>query len=87
MVKIQKIEKSKMAADAIIFCGPRDIALVQPVDRFGQVTRQNARFGTRRCLLGSRKLNISVFTPKIAKNPIFGTFNAFPMEIKNANNF
>ena len=78
--KIKKSWKSKMAADAI-FLVPQDRALVKPVGRFWRVIRQNACFGTRRCLLGFRKINISVFTPKIAKNPNFGgTFNVFPME-------
>jgi len=35
-----------MAADAIIFCVPRDNALVKPVDRFGRVIRQNACIDT-----------------------------------------
>ena len=76
-----------MAADGSIFYVPRDRALVKPVGRFWRLIRQNACFGTRRCLLGFRKINISVFTIKIAKNQFWGTFNAFPMENKNANNF
>ena len=63
-----------MAADAI-FCVPRDSALVNPVDRFGRAICQNACFGTMRCLLGFRKINVSVFTHKIAKNPNFGTLS------------
>ena len=77
-----------MAADVTIFYVPRDRALVKPVGRFWRVIRQNACFGTRRCPLGFRKINISAFTPKIAKKTQFwGTFNAFPLENKNANNF
>ena len=64
-----------MAADGNIFYVPRDRALVKTVDRFWRVIRQNACFGTRRCPLGFRKINISVFTPKIAKKkPILGHF-------------
>ena len=61
-----------MAADGTIFYVPRDRALVKPVGRFWRVIRQNACFGTRRCLLGFMEINISVFTPRIAKNPNFG---------------
>ena len=64
-----------MAADGIIFYVPRESALVKPVGRFWRVIRQNACFGTRRCLFGFRKINISVFTPKIAKNPNFGALS------------
>ena len=64
--------KSKMAADGIIFYVPRDRALVKPVGRFSRVIRQNACFVTRRCPFGFRMINISVFTPKIAKKPNFG---------------
>ena len=78
-----------MAADAIIFFVPRDRALVKPVGQFWRVIRQNACFATVMCLLGFRRIKISVFTPKIncQKPQFWGTFNAFPMENKNANNF
>ena len=76
-----------MAADAIIFCVCRDLALVKPVDRFWRVIRQNACFGTRSCLLRFRNIIFQFSSPKIAKTPNFGHFNAFPMENKNANNF
>jgi hypothetical protein len=49
----------------------RDRALVTPVGRFGRVIRQNAWFGPRMCLLGFRKENFIVFTPKIPQNPTF----------------
>ena len=57
------------------FFVPRDSALVKRVDRFWQMIRQNACFGTGSCLLGFRKINVSVFTPKIAKNPICWTLS------------
>ena len=66
----------------------RDRAQVKPVGRFRRVIRQNACFGPRRCLLGSRKINFSVFTPKIAKNPNFGALSMhFLWKTKNANKF
>ena len=61
-----------MAADAIMFCVPRYRPLVKPVGRLCRVIRQNACFGTRRCLVGFRKIKISVLTPKIDKTPNFG---------------
>ena len=64
-----------MAADGIIFYVPWDRALVKPVGRFWRVIRQNVWFGTRRCTFGFRKINISVFTPKIVKNPNFGALS------------
>ena len=71
-----------MAVEAIIFCVPRDRAPVKPVGRFGRVIRQNACFGTRRCLLG-----FHCSPPKSPKPQFGGTFNAFPMENINTNNF
>ena len=64
-----------MAADGIIFYVPRESALVKPVDRFGRVIRQNACFGSRTCLPVFRNIHISVFTPKIAKNPNLGALS------------
>ena len=53
----------------------RDRAPVKPVGQFWRVIRQNACFAPRRCLLGFRKIKISVSTPKIAKNPNFGALS------------
>ena len=64
-----------MAADSSIFYVLRDRALVKPVGRLWRVIRESACFGTRRCPLGFRKINISVFTPKFAKNPNFGALS------------
>ena len=63
-----------MAVDTIFFV-PLDSTLVKPVDRFLRVIRQNACFGTRMCLWGFRKINNSVFTPKIAKTQKFGALS------------
>ena len=51
-----------------------DRAVVKRVDRFGRVIRQNACFGPRMCLSGSKKINILVSTPKISKKPILEHF-------------
>jgi len=72
----------------VLFFFSRDRALVKPVGRFWRVIRQNACFGPRRCLLGFRKINIPVFTPKIAKNPNFGALSMhFLWKNKNTNNY
>ena len=66
----------------------RDRALVKPVGRFWRVIRQNACFGPSRCPFGSRKINISVFTPQNRQNPNFWALSMhFLWKTKRVNNF
>jgi len=77
-----------MAADANIFVCSYDHALVKPVGRFWRVIRQNACFGTRKCLFGVQKDKCFSFHPYNRPKPQFwGIFNVFPMQNKNANKF
>jgi hypothetical protein len=74
-MKFRETEALRAFFCFFFFFVSRDRALVKPVSRFWRVIRQNACFGPRRCLLGFRKIKISVFTPKIAKNPNFGALS------------
>jgi len=55
----------------MFFFVSRDRVLVKRVDRFSPKMAQKTRNGVHMCLLGFRKINFIVFTPKIPKNPYF----------------
>ena len=76
-----------MAADGIIFYVPRESALVNPWTVLGGEyvkTRALAQGATFRC---SKTYIFQFSSLKSPKPQFWGTFNAFPTENKNANNF
>ena len=83
-----KSGKSKMAADAIIFCVIRYHVLVKPVGRFWRVIRQNACFDKRRCLLGFRMIKNFSLHPQNRQNSNFCALTMhFLWKTKKTNNF
>ena len=76
-----------MAADAIIFFGPRNSAMDKPP--FWTNNTSKRVFWLKDVLSVVQKDKfIFHFSPlKSPKPPFLGTFNAFPMKNKNANNF
>ena len=76
-----------MAADAMIFCSTG----LRPGQTRGPIlvsdTSKRMFWHMEVSFWGSERQIFQFSTPKSPKIPTFGTFNAFLMETKNANNF
>jgi len=70
-----------MGADGIYFLCSSETPWFKPVDRLASDTVKT-RVLDKEVPFWFRNIHISVFTPKIRKKTILGTFKAFPMEQK-----